>query len=612
MAVGINSAVVTAELLKDLAAGATKFREGVRKDRDARRQSIVDVINRRGVVNSLPEKFRTPEELARLNATLPPEERIIDATAGEVGLSYLGNAAGLGGDVAARGVSTVGSGVVGLGNALTPSWVERAGKALQDTELVQDAYANAGELLLDFSDKAEAKITEVTESYPRTVENLGNAFNIASAGLGSGLVSQGAKANKGAWSAGVKNYIDNFYGNDDKTVDPTNLEKTLGKIALQYKGKSTGNKADVATAGKKITGIMKWGAGGAAAAIDSMLNPFSRGLYRQTGISRKGQEAVDNYLFKNKGKPAQRDIDKAVGQVIFNRHILEQSDRKGDVGNPLFEIEDFANIEGYKADTLNTFIKGANATKFTTADGKTKRIREKDLVTAYNKINTAWGNSPDPKRKLIFKEPSGGSSGNHYSDISRRQPAIKHIQDIIATHKGVLTPKEFYEKLRERSQSSGEFKINKSWEEAKKDGIWVQAGHRGGAIVEGGINSLLKVMPNGKAIAFMSDKHDFLEKLPIVGKVLEKALPRELMAVSGPMHMDLMGRRDAGNRLVKVGKKRKEHTKPSPVKRTDRPIDKKILEDYLAARPTSEGMLRGFDPYIGTGLLTANVGGQEE
>ena len=84
------------------------------------------------------------------------------------------------------------------------------------------------------------------------------------------------------------------------------------------------------------------------------------------------------------------------------------------------------------------------------------------------------------------------------------------------------------------------------------------------------------------------------------------------MAVSGPMHMDLMGRRDAGNRLEKVGKKRKEHTKPSPVKRTDRPVDKKILEDYLAARPTSEGMLRGFDPYIGTGLLTANVGGQEE
>ena len=48
-------------------------------------------------------------------------------------------------------------------------------------------------------------------------------------------------------------------------------------------------------------------------------------------------------------------------------------------------------------------------------------------------------------------------------------------------------------------------------------------------------------MPNGRAIAFMSDKHDFLEKMPIVGTALESALPNQLMAVAGPMHLDIMG-----------------------------------------------------------------------
>lgn len=557
----------------------------------SRQQTFQDISNRRDLINRLPERFRTPEALARLNATLPPEERIIDANLGEVALSGLGQTAGMIGDVVGETAAALTPDALGIGEA-----VGRATEAVMSTAPAQAAT----ELVLDFSEKN-----------PQTWENVGNAFNVATFGLGGGLVRAGAKANRGAWSAGVKNYIDNFYTNDKPEVDPTKLEKTLGEIALKYKNQKI-NKSDTAMAGKRVTGILRWGLGGAASAIDSLFNPYSRGLYKDTGISRRGQKAVNDLLFKNKGNPSQRDKDKAVAQVIFNRHIIEQSDRQGEIGNPLFEIEDFAASQGYKADTLDNFIKGANTTKFTTPEGKTKRVREKDLTTAYDKINKAWGNKPDPKRKVIFKEPSGGSSGNHMRDVARKQPAIKHVQRIIAEHKGTLTPKQFYEKLRESSQKTKEFKVNKSWQDAEKEGIWVQAGHGGGAIVEGGINSLLKVMPNGKAIAFMSDKHDFLEKLPIVGKFLETALPRELMAVSGPMHMDLMGRKDAGNRLEKEGKQRREHEKASPVKRTDRPVDVDILQDYVAARPTAGAVVRGLDPYTGTGLMATTTGGQEE
>ena len=98
---------------------------------------------------------------------------------------------------------------------------------------------------------------DFSEANPRTAENLANVFNVATAGAGGGLVKAGAKANKGAWAAGVENYIDNFYGNDKPDVDPTELEKTLGSIAVALKDEKMSDK-NVTLAGKRASGLMKW------------------------------------------------------------------------------------------------------------------------------------------------------------------------------------------------------------------------------------------------------------------------------------------------------------------------------------------------------------------
>jgi len=556
-----------------------------------RQQAVQDVSNRRDVVNRLPEKFRTPEALARLNATLPPEDRIIDANIGEVALSGIGQATGALGDIVGGAAAALTPDALGIGET-----VAKATEAVMSTAPAQAAT----ELVLDFSD-----------ANPRAAENLGNVFNVATAGVGGGLVKAGAAANKGAWAAGVKNYIDNFYTNDKPDVDPTKLEKTLGSVALKLKGEKTSDK-NVAMAGKKITGIMKWGAGGAAAAIDSLLNPLSRGLYRDTGISRKGQQAVDKLLFKNNGNPSDRDIDKAVAQVIYNRHIIEQSDRKGEIGNPLLEIEDFANVQGYAEDTLPNFLKGAKATKFTTPEGKKVSTPKAVLVTAHDKINKAWGNTDDPRRKVVFKEPSGGRSGDHLKDLAFKHPANKHIRKIIAEHKGKLTVEQMWQKLKDISEKEGTFKVSQTLDEVKKEGLWVQAGMKGTAVVEGGVNGLMKILPNGRAIGFMSDKHDFLEKLPVVGKALEKALPNEMMAISGPMHLDLMGTKWAEQALEKAGKPVKKRSRNRPVQRADRPEAGEVLNKYVAARPTAGSVVRGLDPMTGTGLLASTTGGQQE
>jgi len=538
----------------------------------------------------IPARFKTPEALARLNATLAPEERIVPANVGEVALSGLGQAAGMAGDIVGEGMAALTPDFLGVGEA--------AAKATQAVMSTAPAQA-ATELVLDFS-----------EANPRTAENLANVFNVATVGAGGGLIKEGAKANKGAWAAGVKNYIENFYGNDKPDVDPTKLEKTLGEIALKFKGEKTTDK-NVALAGKKVTGLMKWGMGGAAAAIDSLLNPYSRALYKETGVSRKGQEAVNELLFKNKGNPSDRDLDKAVAQVVYNRHIIEQSDRKGELGNPLLEIEDFANVQGYAADTLDTFVKGAKATKFTTPEGKKISTPKPVLTQAYNRINKAWGNTADPKRKVVFKEPSGGRSGDHLKDLAFKHPANKHIRKIIAEQEGTLSVEELWSKLKNISEKEGGFFVNDSLKDVKKNGLWVQAGLKGTAVVEGGVNGLMKVLPNGRAIGFMSDKHDFLEKLPVVGKILEKVLPRELMAISGPMHLDLMGTRWAEQALEKAGKPVVPRSKNKPVKREDRPEMEQVLQNYVAARPTAGGMLRGADPLTGAGLLAATADSEE-
>ena len=514
---------------------------------------------------------------------------------GELALATAGQAAGFVGDVVGQGLSMV-------GDAITPDFlgVGKAGEAATQAIMSSAPAQAVGEVILDFS-----------EENPRTTVAVGNFFNAATLGAGGGILALGAKANQGAWAAGVKNYIDNFYGNDKKDVDPTKLENTLGKIALKYKNASTTDK-NVTMAGKKITGIMKWGAGGAASAIDSLLNPYSRGLYKETGISRKGQKAVNDLILKNKGNPSDRDLDKAVAQVTFNRHIIEQSDRKGEIGDPLFEIEDLANVQGYRPDTKANFRAGAKSTKFMTPDGKKVSTPVSVIDTAYDKINKAWGNKEDSQRKIVFKEPSGGKSGDHLKDLAFKHPANKHIRSVIANHKGKLTTEQLWRKLKDISDKTGDFSITQSLNEVKKEGIWVQSGMKGTAVVEGGVNGLMKILPNGRAIGFMSDKHDFLEKLPLVGKFLEKTLPRELMAVSGPMHMDIMGTRWAEQALEKAGQPVVARSRNSPVKRQDRPDAQQILDDYVAARPSALGVARGFDPYTGSGLMAANTGGQQE
>ena len=447
--------------------------------------------------------------------------------------------------------------------------------------------------------KSGKAVAEWARNNPKDWQSVKNVTNVMTFGQGASLVNSAQKANKGAWAAGQKNYIPNYYGNDRPDIKPTMFEETLGKQGLKIKG-ADATPANVALAGKKLKGMLGWAKDAPVNILDATFNPYSRALFSETGISRKGQKAVKDLIDKPKATP--RDVEKAEAQVTYNRHNLEQSGRKGEIGTPLLDVEDFNNVQGYTELSKDSFRSGSKATK-TTIDGKKITTPTKNIDKAYDYILDAWKINPDKKTKVVFKEPSGGASGDHLKDLAFKNPVNKTIRKVLSkSPKRPTTEKLYQDLLKEANKKDSGFKVlNTSSEDVAKNGLWVQSGMVGTAVVEGGVNALYKVLPNGRVIAYMSDKHDFLEKLPVVGKVLEKSLPIDLLAVSGPMHLDIMNTKWGQKSLEKEGKKYKKRSSPTPKKREGRKDAMDILKSYSTAKPTNLG--RGFDPVIGTGLM---------
>ena len=136
-------------------------------------------------------------------------------------------------------------------------------------------------------------------------------------------------------------------------------------------------------------------------------------------------------------------------------------------------------------------------------------------------------------------------------------------------------------------------------EKAKNNGLWVTGSFTGNAVTEGGVNYIAKVSPDGRIMAVISDEHNFLEKTPVLGPVLESALPNRALSVTPPMHYDLRG----GRKTVK------------PEQPKDKKNVKQSLFDLETAQPSKEALRaeRQINAGVGTiatGMLTG--GNREE
>ena len=177
-----------------------------------------------------------------------------------------------------------------------------------------------------------------------------------------------------------------------------------------------------------------------------------------------------------------------------------------------------------------------------------------DLSFVYEQAQKIWGMPVNKGNKLVVKKNTG-IGGNHNSDaIKNKNKVHKYMRNLYESD-GITDPMEIYnhlkalqadDKLRLAANPdaipnfpSGVVLLNKSAEDVSLNGLWFSSSHVGDAIVEGGINVMTKILPNQRAMSFVSDVHDFLEKVPVLGKVLDKALPNGEMSITPPIFSDL-------------------------------------------------------------------------
>lgn len=71
------------------------------------------------------------------------------------------------------------------------------------------------------------------------------------------------------------------------------------------------------------------------------------------------------------------------------------------------------------------------------------------------------------------------------------------------------------------------------------DGVWITYSNAGRAKVEGGVNVVVRVDPDGSLTAIVSDLHDFGDKIPVLNTMLDNTLPSQVLAVTPPMQTNV-------------------------------------------------------------------------
>ena len=390
------------------------------------------------------------------------------------------------------------------------------------------------------------ELQRLSEENPRTAENIGYVLNIASAipfvGSGIRFAKNVPDAGSGNIVAGASNYIPDRYGTipEDNLVDRplTTFEKNLGTMIVKrrepnFKGTNTpSGQQKAAKAARRVKGFVNWVLDSPFSALKSTISPRARALYNETGLNRETQKRIAALIADPTNK---RNVEKAMAQAIYNRHINRQANREGTEAAELKKIDEFAFTSPYTAVTKENFVNGVKNTKV----AKVNKVTEADVEFAYDSL-VKTQTPKQGKTTMVFKVPFGTASGNHFQDFAQRAPyrtpASNVIKDILAsgrkpTEQNILTG------LKNHPEKGKRFKIlTKNSKDAKEKGVWVQSTtFVGGSIVEGGITAVARVYPDGRFQNYMYDTHDFLEKVPVLGKTVEKVLPTKMIATSGPI-----------------------------------------------------------------------------
>lgn len=533
-----------------------------------------------------------------VNAFLDSTEGQLDKSREDVKQYQEGNITGA--EVALRAAggvgNTFGNAIAGGVSLVTPDWV---------TKTAGDLMQSGVEATLE-TKMAQQGLAYLAEN-PRVARNIEAGVGIAELGLPKALVGAVQRALSAA-----ANYIPNHYTPSIKNLKDMPKEfKSLTNVIHKVGGKT---EKESFHAAQKLTGASKWVINGVVGGVNSILNPKARALYDKHGINSSSQKIVKSEMAlyaeatkKGEHKLAARHKEKAVAQVNYNKYITAQTGYKGDVAKVMDDVLEAVSYDGMQKLTKQNYINSAKKQKSTlTTRGLRGKITKSnleatdaDLGYVFEQAQKLWKMPAKEGNKMVVKRNTG-VGGNHGSDAITNKNKVHNYARKLFKEEGISDPMEIYnhlkavqadDKLRSATNPDaipkfpkGVIMLNKSAEDVAVNGLWLSSSHVGSAVVEGGVNVMTKIMPDQRAMSFVTDVHDFLEKTPVLGKVLAKALPNNEMSLTPPIYSDM--------RLpsVKAATAEKAGTKATMDSNQTGKVSDETIAQYINAKPSIGGI----------------------
>lgn len=472
----------------------------------------------------------------------------------------------------------VGTGYEGVAKpvmAATNVPIDLADRAL--TGMLGSTYTGAKEAVgqgveyamdaVGITDAAEWVDENIPSEYRRFANELIGTLGVVpvarAVGAGKGTRSE---AEKGMY-LGSGNVIKKGHYNPTE-VEVSRLEGMVGqgiRQGLYAKGYTPQQVTNLENAYRQKRGTAEFLASGLGRVANLAFNPAARAKYAELGLTPVFDEVYKKYqkaLAMPAGNERKQAVEKAVEEVSAQlqqmQHIRQQAGAvaKGkDATMPfaLASADEFVPEMYFRPkDMGHDWVY-----KITTKAPQPREVRKSDAQYIQSHFTRAWsGDGYDPQTsKIIVKSPRSQVTGNHFRDALGNNEVVTKISNLFQGQTKVdgkvvnRSLKEFdsvedlykgLQKLQKRKDAPA-FRIHAQDE----TGVWVQMSKAGTAKVEGGVNILIKVEPNGDLTGVMSDLHNFYEQKKIGGVTVKNvpmkmALPDEVLAITRPMQTNVV------------------------------------------------------------------------
>lgn len=402
-------------------------------------------------------------------------------------------------------------------------------------------------------------------------------------------------------------------------------------------------------------GFIKWGARGANRVLKNLYSSKNRALYAEHGVAPVAKEQIDlmEQTIRDMDAIQSKKPPESASEEVRNAWRKEfsraQNRYKRQVEVAHSQLQALANIRtqaGAKARkedlTYNFALEasdpnapaiyfrpeelGSDWLHQSTKNGGNvvgKDVPAEQSAMVQSLMMNAWKDLDPERMRVIVKKPMSNVTGAHFLDVVDKGgftgPVKSQIFDVFDTVKAKdkainasSTVAELEQALRNRAttragkrRSDAEFIVKGT----DSTGVYVMVSRKqrkgGRGKVEGGINMIIKVEPNGDITGYMSDLHDFLEKTPI-GPVLERSLPTQVFAVSPPMQSNVFSI-ITKERFESRGLKESQRV-PRPKAPAGEYEDAvRRLREYNAVQPSLRERVRQMPDVALNALTTANI-----